>query len=119
MKPFFLIVIACLFIACSTSKRQIYNADNLPKLSFQQMVEDHDTLVSYIRQTSPIIYFNKEVRNIDFQKSAKRLRSQINEKTTTAQFLQIVEKTLNSAQDWTNHSKLTPPDQMKETPFAG
>ena len=99
MKQFFCISAICLLIACSSSKQSTSNLDGLPKLSYSQMIEDHDTLVSLIKQTSPIIYFNKEVRGIDFNKHAENLRKQINHKTTTPEFLQIVEKTLNSAQD--------------------
>lgn len=99
MKQYLLIITVCLFIACSTSKHQSRNPENLPKLSYAQMLEDHDSLVSYIRQTSPIIYYNKEVRGIDFEKQAKHLRSQINKKTTTDEFLQIIQKTINVAQD--------------------
>jgi len=99
MKQFFCISAICLLIACSSSKQSTSNLDGLPKLSYSQMIEDHDTLVSLIKQTSPIIYFNKEVRGIDFNKHAENLRKQINPKTTTPEFLQIVEKTLNSAQD--------------------
>ena len=99
MKQFFCISAICLLIACSSSKQSTSNLDGLPELSYSQMLEDHDTLVSLIKQTSPIIYFNKEVRGIDFDKHAKSLRKQINKKTTTKEFLQIVDKTLNSAQD--------------------
>lgn len=99
MKQFFSISIICLLVACSSSKQSTSNSDGLPELSYSQMIEDHDTLVSLIKQTSPIVYFNKEVRGIDFDKHAKSLRKQINKKTTTKEFLQIVDKTLNSAQD--------------------
>jgi hypothetical protein len=99
MKSFFAVMITSLSVACSISKNEISDHHHLPELSYQQMLEDHDTLVSYIKQTSPIIYFNKEVRAIDFEEHAKNLRRQINKKTTTEVFLQIVEKTLNAAQD--------------------
>ena len=99
MKQFFSISIICLLVACSSSKQSTSNSDGFPELSYSQMLEDHDTLVSLIKQTSPIVYFNKEVRGIDFNKHAENLRKQINPKTTTPEFLQIVEKTLNSAQD--------------------
>ncbi len=95
-----IITMSLVLVACATSKQQLTSArESLPVLSYQQMLEDHDTLVSYIRQTSPIIYYNKEVRGIDFELHAKKLRSQIDRTTTTATFLQIVEKTLNAAQD--------------------
>ncbi len=99
MKQFFSIIIVGLFVSCSLSKHENTAYKHLPKLSYDQMLEDHDTLVSYIKQTSPIIYFNKEVRKIDFEKHAQTLRNQINIKTTTIDFLQIVEKTINAAQD--------------------
>lgn len=98
MKQFLSIIIICLLVSCSIPKHKT-GYEHLPKLSYQQMLEDHDTLVSYIKQTSPIIYFNKEVRGIDFEKHAKNLRNQINIKTTTSEFLQIAEKTINAAQD--------------------
>lgn len=99
MKAFFSIIIVGLFIGCTTSKHQVSTSENLPKLSYQQMLEDHDTLVSYIKQVSPILYFNKEVRGIDFDQHAKTLRNLIKKGTTTPEFLQIVEKTLHSGQD--------------------
>lgn len=98
MKQSLLIIALCLLMACASPKRQITHPD-LPVLSYQQMLEDHDTLVSYIKQTSPIIYYNKEVRGIDFAAHAKNLRKQIGQETTTKEFIQIVEKTLNVAQD--------------------
>lgn len=99
MKLFLSIIAICLCFACSTSKHSISKSGNLPKLTYQQMLEDHDTLVSYIKQTSPIIYFNKEVRGIDFEQHAKKLKKQISNKTTTEEFLQIIEKTINAGQD--------------------
>lgn len=95
-----IITMSLVLFAYATSKQQHTSAtESLPVLSYQQMLEDYDTLVSYIRQISPIIYYNKEVRGIDFELHAKKLRDQINSKTTTAAFIQIVEKTLNAAQD--------------------
>ena len=73
MKQFFSISLVCLLIACSSPKHTLSNSESLPKLSYQQMLEDHDTLVSKIKQTSPIIYFNKEVRGIDFNDHATSL----------------------------------------------
>ena len=99
MKQFISIIIICLFVACATPKHHQKSKLDLPILSYGQMLEDHDTLVSYIKQTSPIIYFNKEVRGIDFGKHAKNLRKQIKKNTTTVEFLKIVDKTINSAQD--------------------
>ncbi|SHM76433.1 S41 family peptidase [Flavobacterium xanthum] len=115
MKQFFAISLICLLIACSTSKQSIPILETLPKLTYQQMLEDHDTLVSNIKQTSPMIYFNKEVRGIDFTQHATSLRKQINPKTTTKQFLQIVNKTLFAAQD--GHTGMLGPsglDEMKK-----
>lgn len=86
-------------MACTTSKQSISISESLPKLSYQQMLEDHDSLVSKIKQTSPIIFFNKEVRGIDFTQHATILRKQIKAKTLTQEFLKIVNKTLNVAQD--------------------
>ena len=99
MKQFFSMSIVFILMACTTSKQSIFISESLPKLSYQQMLEDHDSLVSKIKQTSPIIYFNKEVRGIDFTQHATILRKQINTKTSTQEFLQIVHKTLNAAQD--------------------
>jgi len=99
MKRFLSIIIVCVLVACTASKHQAPDLHSFPRLSYQQMLEDHDTLVSYITQASPIIFYNKEVRGIDFGQHAARLRNKINERTTTAEFLQIVEKTLNAAQD--------------------
>lgn len=99
MKKLFLMSVVCILVACTTSKQSISISENLPQLSFPQMLEDHDSLVSKIKQTSPIIYFNKEVRGIDFNQHAITLRKQITTKTSTQQFLQIVQKTLNAAQD--------------------
>ncbi len=78
--------------------------EGTPKLTYSQMLADHDSLVSYIRQVSPIIYFNKQVRGIDFNKHAKKLRKQITKKTTLPEYLRIVLKTVNSAQD--DHTSL-------------
>lgn len=99
MKHFFAIAALGLFAACATSKHQAREQETLPGLSYQQMLEDYDTLVSRIRQTSPVIYFNKEIRGIDFEYYAQKQRRQLNEKTTTGEFLQVVEKTIHAAQD--------------------
>jgi hypothetical protein len=71
----------------------------LAAISYRQMIAEHDTLVSYIKQTSPIIYFNKEVRGIDFDFHARQLKRSITPKTTMEEYLVIVKKTLNAAQD--------------------
>lgn len=63
------------------------------------MRAEHDTLVSFIKQVSPIIYFNKEVRGIDFSWHAAQLRKQISPKTTMESYLHIIKKTINDAQD--------------------
>lgn len=81
--------------------------EGTPKLTHSQMLADHDSLVSYIKQVSPIIYFNKQVRGIDFNKHAKKLRKQITPKTTLPEYLRIVQKTVNSAQD--DHTSLMSP----------
>lgn len=95
----FAIALLGLLVACSTSRHQATEPETLPQLSYLQMLEDYDTLVSYIKQTSPVIYFNKEIRGIDFESYAKKHRSQLNEQTTTGEFLQVVEKTIHAAQD--------------------
>ncbi|RZK17935.1 MAG: hypothetical protein EOO43_13000, partial [Flavobacterium sp.] len=63
------------------------------------MLKEHDTLVSHIKQTSPVIYYNKEVRGINFSWHAQQLRKKINPQTTMGQYLQIIKKTINAAQD--------------------
>jgi hypothetical protein len=78
--------------------------EGTPNLTYSQMLADHDSLVSYIKQVSPIIYFNKQVRGIDFNKHAKKIRKQITPKTTMPEYLRIVLRTINSAQD--NHTSL-------------
>ena len=70
-----------------------------PILSKAQMLADYDSLVSYINQVSPIIQFNKEVRHIDFNKHAKKLKKKITSKTSREEYLFLVEKTLIVAQD--------------------
>jgi hypothetical protein len=93
------VTLLCFFNLKAQTAQLPKELEGTPKLSYQQMLEDHDTLVSNIKQTSPIIYFNKEVRGIDFNQHATSLRKQIKAKTSTQQFLQIVNKTLNAAQD--------------------
>lgn len=87
-----------------TLKAQTFNDGKTPVLSYQQLLEDYDSLVSYIKQVSPIIYFNQEVRGINFAYTAKLLRKHIHPKTSMGDYLQIVEKTLNAAQD--GHSNI-------------
>lgn len=78
---------SCLLMLCTTPKKEHFlkskdfKIDSVPQLTYMQMIEDHDSLVSYIKQVSPIIYFNKEVRGIDFEKHAKHLKTQITAKT--------------------------------------
>lgn len=100
---FILSFVACLFIACATSRKQtispLADLDSVPQLSYQQMLADHDTLVSYIKQVSPVVYFNQEVRHISFDKYAGELRKKISPHTSMAEYLLLVEMTLNAAQD--------------------
>ena len=72
---------------------------SVPQLSYEQMLTDHDTLVSYIKQVSPIIYYNQQVRQINFDKYAKALRKKISPKTSMPEYLILVDMTLNAAQD--------------------
>lgn len=99
MKTSIYIYILTLLTACSTSKISTPESESLPTLTQNQMLEDHDSLVTLIKQTSPVVFFNKEVRRIDFDKYAKKNRKKISKKTTTAEFLFLIEKTLNAAQD--------------------
>jgi len=87
------------FSALSISSAQTADHTALPKISYQQMLMEHDTLVAYIKQVSPVIYFNKQVRGIDFNQHAQQLRKQINANTTMEAYLHILKKTINSAQD--------------------
>lgn len=73
--------------------------EGTPLLTTSQMLADYDSLVSYINQVSPIIQFNKEVRKIDFNKHAKKIKKKITSKTTMEEYLLLTEKTLNVAQD--------------------
>lgn len=118
MKPFPIIILTIiLIVSCSnpkqnlTKKSNFIGIDSVPQLTYNQMLEEHDTLVSYIKQVSPIIYFNKEVRNIDFEEHAKNLRLKINSKTTMPEYLNIVKKTINSAQD--NHTSIIWPEMAE------
>jgi hypothetical protein len=73
--------------------------EGTPRLTYSQMLADYDSLVSYINQASPIIQFNKEVRKIDFNKHAKKLKIKITSKTSMEEYVFLVRKTLNVAQD--------------------
>ncbi len=106
MKNIVILLLALTAFSCTNVKKQeIYKQlnttkiDSVPELTYEQMLVEYDTLVSYIKQVSPIIYFNKEVRNIDFEKHTKILKQQINPKTTMPQYLNLVQQTINSAQD--------------------
>lgn len=105
MKIFTLVILSCLILNCGNSKgqnsvkRKILKIEGVPELTYKQMLEDHDSLISYIKQVSPIIYFNKEVRGIDFKKHANKLHEQISKKTTVPEYLNIVQRTINAAQD--------------------
>ncbi|WP_108869795.1 S41 family peptidase [Aquimarina aquimarini] len=101
MKISVFITIAFLIIGCAKSKKQdsSHKIKGTPQLTYLQMLEDHDSLVSYINQVSPIIYFNKEVRGIDFNQYADKLRLNINSETTMPEYLNVIQKTVNAAQD--------------------
>lgn len=87
----------------SSTKRSAGLIEGVPSLSYRQMLQDFDSLVSYIKQVSPIIYFNDELRGISFFRHATSLRKQINPQTTMQQYLVIVKKTINAAQDPHSH----------------
>ncbi|AZI24185.1 hypothetical protein EA772_02045 [Pedobacter sp. G11] len=99
MKYLFLVVFSFLVAECSIAKAQDKLKENFPKLSYAEMLSEYDSLVSYIKQTSPVIYYNKEVRGIDFGRYANGLKKKITPKTTMGEYLQIIKKTLNVAQD--------------------
>ncbi|CAM4157715.1 peptidase S41 [Gillisia limnaea] len=103
-----LFVISFLLIVLNANAQEqdsiIAKFKDVPQLTYKEMLTDHDSLVSYFQQASPIIYFNKEVRNIDFWNHAKNLRNQIKENTTMPEYLKLVNKTINSAQD--GHSQI-------------
>lgn len=108
MKKILSLLLICLCIACATNHKNTIPRpaiiEGTPMLTYEQLLEDHDSLVSYINQVSPIVYFNEEVRGIDFNLYARELRKQIQPRTTIPEYLKIVEKTLNSAQD--GHSNM-------------
>ena len=99
MKYLFSIVIYFLLADCSLLKAQNKEPKEFPKIAYAEMLKEHDTLVNYIKQTSPVIYYNKEVRGIDFSRYARQLKKKITPKTTMGEYLQIIKKTLNAAQD--------------------
>lgn len=97
--PFVLICVISSAHAQQPSPVKTDTTAHFPALSLKQMLDDHDSLVSLIKQISPVIYFNAEVRYIDFFKHATLLRSQITTTTSTAAFLKILQRTINAAQD--------------------
>lgn len=99
MKYLLSIIICFLLADCSLVKAQNNAPKELPGIAYAEMLKEHDTLVSYIKQISPIIYYNKEVRGIDFSHYARQLKKKITAKTTMGEYLQILKKTLNAAQD--------------------
>lgn len=104
MRKLVIISAICFFTSCALRKTNtpsltLADLKSVPQLSHGQMLADHDSLVSLVHQVSPIIYFNKEVRHIDFDRYARGLRKAITPKTTMADFLHIVDMTLNAAQD--------------------
>ncbi|MEH3112389.1 S41 family peptidase [Pedobacter terrae] len=104
MRYLFMLLAICLATSCALKQKQYAfspapSPDPLPQLTYQQMRAEHDTLVSYIKQVSPVIQFNKEVRGIDFSWHAACLKKQIGPKTTMESYLHIIKKTLNAAQD--------------------
>ena len=98
----FLTVILMLSFSNSIAQnnlKAINYLEGTPQLTKEEMLVDYDSLVSYINQVSPIVQFNKEVRNIDFNEHAKKLKKNISSKTTMEDYLFLVQKTLNVAQD--------------------
>jgi len=94
----------CLATSCALKQKQYAadpypSLDHVPQLTDQQMRADYDSLVSYIRQVSPVIYFNQEVRQIHFERYASQLRKQIKPGMGMGAYLCIVEQTFNAAQD--------------------
>lgn len=107
-----LFIVSCGNIKKNTATtNELIKIDSIPQLSYPQMLEDHDSLVSYIKQVSPIIYFNKEVRGIDFEKHANKLKSQITFETSMSEYLNIIQRTINSAQD--EHTTIIWPELSK------
>lgn len=113
MKKFVFSILALAFLSVSCEKttissitkpQEVLKIDSVPQLTYKQMLEEHDSLISYIKQISPIIYFNKEVRGIDFEKLSEQLNKKITATTTMPEYLDILYKTINVAQD--NHTSL-------------
>lgn len=101
LRQFFTVILILSFsnIKSQNSPKLHKYLENTPQLTHSQMLTDYDSLVSYINQVSPIIQFNKEVRHIDFNKHAKKLKKKITSKTSREEYLFLVEKTLIVAQD--------------------
>jgi len=105
MRYLFIFSILVLFSSCAMrSKLPITETHfralkSVPQLSYKQMLTDHDTLVSYIKQVSPIIYYNQQVRHISFDNYARALRKKIMPNTSMSEYLLIVDMTLKTAQD--------------------
>jgi hypothetical protein len=94
------VTLICFFnLKAQNTIKPLKDLEGTPELTYSQMLVDYDSLVSYINQVSPIIQFNKEVRNIDFNKHTKNLKKKITSKTSMEEYLFLVEKTLNAAQD--------------------
>lgn len=85
--------------------------DHVPQITYHEMMEEYDLLVSYIQQLSPVIYYNKEVRKIDFDQHVKKLRAGITPKTTLPEYLNTVYRTINAAQD--NHTSVLSESYLK------
>lgn len=106
MRSYFFLLVICITTSCTVFKSRSTalqakpgDPGSLPSLTLAQMIADHDSLISYIHQVSPIIYYNKEVRGINFDSYATNLKKQITSQTSMGDYLIIVEKTLNAAQD--------------------
>lgn len=114
-----LLIVLCLFSSCDNvnSKKEIEFSElsaasasyleNVPTLRYEQKLEDFDSLVSYIKQVSPIVHYNYQVRNIDFFKETTELRKSITPECSQAEFLIILQKVINLAQD--GHTSIVPP----------
>lgn len=101
LRQFFTVILILSFsnIKAQNSPKPHKILENTPQLTHSQMLTDYDSLVSYIKQVSPIIQFNKEVRKIDFDKHTNKLKRKITSKTSMEDYLFLVQKTLNVAQD--------------------
>lgn len=104
-----IVTLLCFSIGkAQNSNKPVKYLEGTPLLTNSQMLVDYDSLVSYINQVSPIVQFNKEVRNIDFNKHAKKLKKKITSKTSMEEYLFLVEKTLIAAQDGHSNRLGTP-----------